>query len=204
MRLFVAIQLSDEVRSALMAMQHTLRRRCDGVRWTRPEQLHLTLKFLGEVLDAEVSGVAEAVERAAGRAKRFEISLNGSGCFPPQGPVRIVWVGVEEDSGELARCAQAMETELERIGFARERRPFSPHITIGRVREARSKGRTRSATEAHALRPVEQAVRAEAPIRIRACFDEARRCDRLGSALPDLPWPNGAGWTLPTTFRTTA
>ena len=158
MRLFVAIQLSDEVRSALMAMQQTLRRTCDGVRWTRPEQLHLTLKFLGDVPDAEVSGVAQAVERAAGRAKRFEMRVNGSGCFPPQGPVRIVWVGVEEDSGELARCAQAMETELEQIGFARERRPFSPHITIGRVREDRSKGRTRSATEAHALRPVEQSV----------------------------------------------
>ena len=147
MRLFVAIELSDAVRSALRAAQAALRPQCDGVRWVPPEQLHLTVKFLGEVGDADVPGVCAAVQRAAAASQALAMSVPECGCFPERGPVRIVWVATEEPSGSLAGCVEATERELESLGFARETRAFSPHITIGRVREDRSRGAIRAAVE---------------------------------------------------------
>ena len=158
MRLFVAVTLSDDVRAALTDAQNRLRETCQGVRWIPARQLHVTLRFLGEVPDPDVTGVAEAVARAASQAKPFTMDLSGCGCFPPRGPVRIVWVGLREEGGALLRCAEAVERELESAGFPRERRPFSAHITIGRVREDRSHGQTRMAVEACAFGPVPQAV----------------------------------------------
>ncbi|MFQ5590436.1 MAG: RNA 2',3'-cyclic phosphodiesterase [Phycisphaerae bacterium] len=158
MRLFVAIEFSDRVRSVLERAQTALRRKCEGVRWVRPEQLHLTAKFLGEVRDATVSIVGEAVARAAQRSGSFTMTVSGCGCFPQRGPVRIVWAGLTEQTGALTHCVDKVEEELEKEGFARERRAFSPHVTIGRVREDRSRGAIRSAAEGFALGPVEQSV----------------------------------------------
>ena len=109
MRLFVAIELTDEVRGALQEVQKALGRVTDGVRWVRPEQLHLTVKFLGETPDGEVSRVAEAVARSAARSRAFEMQLTECGCFPPRGPVRIVWVGTHDPSGALQECVNAVE-----------------------------------------------------------------------------------------------
>ena len=158
MRLFVAIEFADHVRSALKDIQVALGSQCDGVRWIPVEQVHVTVKFLGEVPDPKVMNVADAVARAAARVTPFTMELGGCGCFPPRGPARIVWAGLHEESGELARCAEAVETELEELGFRRERRSFSPHVTIGRVREDRSHGRIRSAADAFVFEPVDQDV----------------------------------------------
>ena len=158
MRLFVAITLDDDIRSALSRVQAGLGRECNGVRWIPAEQLHVTVKFLGEVPDANVTSVAEAMTRGAARATPFSMDLGGCGCFPPRGGVRIVWAGIHEESGALLRCADVVEQELVQIGFQKERRPFSGHITIGRVREDRSHGRIRSAAEAFQFDPVSQSV----------------------------------------------
>jgi 2'-5' RNA ligase len=157
-RLFVAIELEDEVRSALAALGAAIGRSCEGVRWIPTEQVHLTVRFLGEVPDGEVNGVAGAVARAATRAEPFTFELADCGCFPPRGPVRIVWAGVREPSGALSGLVEAVNSELEKEGFERERRPFSPHITIGRVREDRSGGRVRAAAGGETFGPVEQPV----------------------------------------------
>lgn len=158
MRLFVAIELSDEVKAALAKAQAGLRADADGVRWVKPSGLHLTLKFLGEVPDRDVVKVTEAVAQATRTAEPFEMAIGGCGCFPPRGPVRIVWAGVFEASGALAPCVESLERRLEGLGFPRERRPFAPHITIGRVRDDRSAGRLRSAVEAFILDRTGQAV----------------------------------------------
>jgi len=157
-RLFVAIELSDEVRSALAVAQNAFGRTIDGVRWVRPEQLHLTVKFLGETPDADVPRVAEAVARGAARSRPFEMQLTECGCFPPRGPVRIVWVGTHDPSGSLQDCVNAAEDEMEKIGFPKESRPFSAHLTIGRAKEGRSTGEVRSAVESAKVKPVRQAV----------------------------------------------
>ena len=158
MRLFIAIEFSDRVRSLLEQVQAALRPRCDGVRWVRTEQLHLTAKFLGEVKDAKIPAVTDAVSRAAERAVSFTMEVSGCGCFPTGGPVRIVWTGLREKTGALTRCVEQLEAELEKIGFPRERRAFSPHVTIGRLREDRSRDGIRSAVGVHTFEPLRQEV----------------------------------------------
>jgi len=157
--LFVAIGLTDGVRAALKRSQASLGPACKDVRWIPSEQLHLTLKFLGEVPDGEVDGVAEGVAAGAALGRPFAMEVGGCGCFPPRGAVRIVWAGVHEPSGALAECVERVEQELENIGYPREDRPFSAHITMGRVREDRSRGALRDAVEGFTLDRVGQPVR---------------------------------------------
>lgn len=142
----------------LTDVQAALSAKCNGVRWIPGEQLHLTVKFLGEVPDQDAARVAEAVGRAAAGAVPFNMEMTGCGCFPLRGTVRIVWVGVREASGALLQCVERVEGELEALGFPKERRRFSPHLTIGRVREDRSGGRLRSIIEAYSFRSAEQSV----------------------------------------------
>ena len=158
MRLFVAIELSKRTRSALQGVGVAVSEECTGVRWIPAERLHLTIKFLGEVPDGDVVKVADAVARTAAGSAPFEMEIAGCGCFPPRGPVRIVWAGIKEESGVLQECVETLESELEELGFARERRRFSPHLTIGRVREDHSGGRLRSADESHGFDSLEESV----------------------------------------------
>ncbi len=158
MRLFVAIELSEAVRTALQDVQRSLAGGCDGVRWTPHGQLHLTVKFLGEVPDSQLPRVVQAVASGASMANPFGMQIAGCGCFPHRAAVRIVWAGVSDASGALPQCVHVVGQELERIGFPKERQPFSPHITIGRVGEDRSQGRIRRAAEAFSLALLEQRV----------------------------------------------
>lgn len=144
MRLFTAIELDERAKDGLIRLQESLGRYGRVVRWVTREQMHLTLVFLGEVPDGRVSQVAEAVQRAAGRIEPFDLTIAGSGCFPPRGRVRVVWVGVEERSGWLLRCQSACADELESVGFPKESRPYSPHLTLGRVRDDTTNGALRN------------------------------------------------------------
>lgn len=147
MRLFVAILLDDQVRAALGGVQQKLDAACDGVRWVRPDQLHVTVKFLGEVADADVAQVSEAIAAGAAEASPTTMIVSGAGCFPPRGDVRIVWAGAADATHAVQYGAGAVQARLERLGFEPERRRWSPHITIGRVKFDRSAGRIRSAVE---------------------------------------------------------
>jgi len=158
MRLFVAIELSDEVRKALSQTQAALKRDCPDVRWIPPEQLHLTVKFLGEVADGDVNEACKAMERAAEQSKPFTMRTGDCGCFPERGPVRIVWTRCVEDRDLLAGCVAAVEAQFEPLGFPPERRPFAAHITIGRVRDDRSQDSLRSKVAAARGNSMEQEV----------------------------------------------
>lgn len=157
-RLFVAIELEDGVRSRLDTVRSKLARACDGVRWIPAEQLHVTVKFLGEVADEDVAETADAMARSAASVSPFSMDVVGCGCFPGRGPVRIVWAGLRDESGMLLQTAKVVEEELELLGFAKEKRPFSSHVTIGRVRSDGSNGRIRAATEKGTFEPVSQLV----------------------------------------------
>jgi 2'-5' RNA ligase len=157
-RLFVAIELVKSVKDALQSVQGRLQEFSRDVRWARPEQMHLTLKFLGDTREEQVEAVCAAAGEVAAQVAPFEMSLVGCGCFPPRGAVRIVQCGVADQTQSLPRCAELCEQAFFELGFAKERRPFKPHLTIGRVRDDRTQGRLRAAVEAAECQSVSQQV----------------------------------------------
>jgi 2'-5' RNA ligase len=157
-RLFVAIELSDALKQALLEAQRNLRPFNPMVRWTKREQMHLTLKFLGEVPDARVKEICAALATAAQGAQALECSTSGAGCFPPRGRVRVTWVGLAGDGGKLAALQGRVEQALAPLGFPKEARPFAPHLTLGRVTEDSSGGRLRDALESLEVPRVAQGV----------------------------------------------
>jgi 2'-5' RNA ligase len=168
LRLFAAIELPAGVRAALSDAAAALRAAGadEGLRWVRPEGIHLTLKFLGATDPARVPQVEDALRAAAHAAEPLTVQPAGIGAFhggrhvagrrdwqrePRHHNVRVIWVGVDGDVAGLRALAGAIDAALEPLGFAPERRPYSPHLTLARVRE-RSDRATRERLHA-ALEP---------------------------------------------------
>lgn len=139
LRCFAAVEVaSPVVRRALEGAQLELRRAFGTpapVKWVPAHQFHLTLKFLGEVAPEAADRAVGALQRAAGRQSAFTVRLAGLGAFPGAGRPSVLWAGVGGGAAELGALAEAVEGEMAQDGFPRERRPFSPHLTLGRVRE---------------------------------------------------------------------
>lgn len=133
-RCFVAVRLAENLMRPVIEVVNVLRKTGAGVKWVEPENLHFTLKFLGEISAADVAVAEGAVHRALAGKSRFSISLGGVGAFPSAGSPRVVWLGVTSGAGELRALAADVERELESEGFPGEKRAFSPHLTLGRVR----------------------------------------------------------------------
>lgn len=133
MRTFVAVFPPPEVREALFRAARDLPASKD-FRLVSQEKIHLTLKFLGEVAEDKLSGVAQALQPLRESREPFEVSTSGFGAFPSERRARILWAGVGEGSGPLRTLAQEVEALLESAGFEREGRPYVPHLTLGRVR----------------------------------------------------------------------
>ncbi len=138
MRCFLAIELPPAGQAELEGLQRRLRALDRQVRWTRPGQIHLTLKFLGEVPDDQVPTIGRAITEAAGGLAGFDLQLMGAGCFPPRGPARVLWAGVGGDLAALEQCRSRCEAALGACGYPPEGRPYHPHLTIGRVRPGRA------------------------------------------------------------------
>ena len=149
MRLFVAADLPADLRARLATLQRDLRVLRSEVRWVGPEGIHLTFAFLGEVAADRMTAVQEALAAAAGEAPApFRLRAAGVGVFPVRGPLRVVWVGIGGDRAAAARLEQVLAQHLASCGFVREEREFSPHLTLGRVRQERGRG-DRSLLERH-------------------------------------------------------
>ena len=135
MRLFVAIDPGDDIRKELRGFQEELQKGIKlRMRYTPEENLHLTVKFLGEVQDEKIPGVLEILKSAALDTGPVKLKLEGVGVFPEKhGPVRIVWAGLNDDDGYLKKIASELDPAFEWAGVAAEGRPFVPHITIARV-----------------------------------------------------------------------
>ncbi len=157
-RLFIAIELNEAVRLALTRFQDKLKRRCEGIRWVRSDQLHLTIKFLGDVPDKEIDQVTQAMTIAAHRAQPFCMTIESSGCYPRSGAPRVVWAGVTETTHALARCKDAVEAELVEVGFPQSHGTFSPHITLGRIKRDAWADRVRKTIESADYAPLSQPV----------------------------------------------
>ncbi len=133
MRTFVAVFPPQSVREALFRAARDLPA-SKAFRLIGPEKLHLTLKFLGNVAEDDLIRVEQALEQLRGRHEPFEVSTSGFGAFPSERRARILWVGVGEGSGPLRAVAQSVDDRLEPAGFDIKRRPYVPHLTLGRAR----------------------------------------------------------------------
>lgn len=137
MRCFVALDLATEVVGSLRDAQTELREAFADeprVQWVSPAAMHLTLKFLGDRVDAGVApALVDALAAATRRRPAFDLSVRGIGAFPEPGAARVLWAGLQAPA-ELAALRESIEQRLEDIGFPRGQREFSPHVTVGRVR----------------------------------------------------------------------
>ncbi|MBM3889321.1 MAG: RNA 2',3'-cyclic phosphodiesterase [Verrucomicrobia bacterium] len=148
MRLFIAVDISEAVRDAVAATQSQLKLANADVAWVKPENFHLTLKFLGEVPDEELDDINAALDLAAAPHGAFEMEMRGMGCFPDRGVPRVVWAGVGEGRDALKGLARDLEEAMAALRFAREKREFAAHLTIGRVRSPRGADRLRRHVDA--------------------------------------------------------
>jgi len=134
MRTFIAIDLDDSLKRALETLAGELRPFGGSVRWVGAAGMHLTLKFLGEIAEPDAARVSSVLEEVAPRHRIFALVLEGTGAFPPgRRDPRVLWVGVAPGPPLLA-LQEDIEREMEKLGFEREKRPFHPHLTLGRVK----------------------------------------------------------------------
>ncbi|MBI4529846.1 MAG: RNA 2',3'-cyclic phosphodiesterase [Deltaproteobacteria bacterium] len=131
-RAFVGVRIDPEVVERILEIRFKLPESGAGIRWVRKENLHFTLKFLGPVEENRIAPIAQSLGDNLKAIPRFEISAKGIGVFPGIKRARILWVGLEGEG--LRPLAMTVERALEPLGFARESRAFSPHLTIGRWR----------------------------------------------------------------------
>jgi 2'-5' RNA ligase len=150
MRLFTAIDIADTLRERIAGAVEPMRARLDQpqgdrLAWVKPESWHVTLVFIGEVPDAVAAAVAERIA-APFAIPAFRLVFGGPGLFPPRGRPRVLWVGIEDGTEQLAAVQRAVVARLGGVPFRRENRPFTPHLTLARVR-AGSRGVTRGSLE---------------------------------------------------------
>jgi 2'-5' RNA ligase len=135
-RAFIAIELPAEVRSVLAQLQARLKTgNHSSVKWAEPAGIHLTLKFLGNIAAAKTDAVTRAMTEAAQGIAPFHLEVKELGVFPNLRRVRVVWVGLDGELARLGELQRNLEARLVPIGFARESRPFTPHLTLARLRE---------------------------------------------------------------------
>lgn len=151
MRIFIALDIPSEIRTRISEYMDRLQQYAEGARWARREGLHVTLKFIGEVKDEKVPEIARVLATVA--TEPFTVNFSGAGFFPTAKSPRVFWVGV--DGGEaLPRLAAGIETAARSLGFAREEKPFNPHLTLARAGSGAGAG--------HVLRPLQRLLEAEA------------------------------------------
>ena len=144
MRLFIAIELPDDVRRHLQEMQELLRPTIKA-KWTRGEQMHLTLKFLGETAEAKLPQVVEQL-RGVAMAEPIRLATAGVVCLPPHGPIRIVAAALEDEAGNCAKLQSEIDRACHTAGFPLDGRRWRPHVTLARVKE-RVRGSARAQAE---------------------------------------------------------
>ncbi|MBN1481873.1 RNA 2',3'-cyclic phosphodiesterase [candidate division KSB1 bacterium] len=149
-RTFICFELPDAVRQSLAQLQDNLKRHGKGVRWVRPAGIHLTLKFLGDVDEKQLPDIVSVVRKASEPYAPIKIHLYGTGAFPNLHQPKVYWIGVEE-AADLIKIQSDLENELAPLGFPKEKRQFSPHLTLGRVKSSDGLKAITAALEKEAL-----------------------------------------------------
>ncbi len=147
MRTFIAVEIPNEVRIEIGKLITKLKGLESGVKWVEEKNIHITLKFLGEVKDNDLERLKNLVKDVVAETKIFEVSYEGLGTFPEGKTPRVIWIGIEKGKDELKKIADELEETLSKNGFRKEERDFSSHATIGRVKEKKNIGELKKAIE---------------------------------------------------------
>lgn len=147
-RIFIAVDISEEARRKVSAYIEQLKREVSNLRvgWEKPDKLHLTLKFLGDTNETQLEKLKEVVESIADEVSKFTLRIAETGVFPSARNARVLWIDVKDEKGSTTKINELLETECEKIGFAKEKRNFKPHLTIARIRDV---GKSRELAESH-------------------------------------------------------
>lgn len=144
-RSFIAVELSEEAKEGLAKLRKQLERdEHKFVKWVDPRGIHLTLKFLGNIPVKKIVEINKALEEAAKEVSPFYLEISGLGAFPSLKQVRVFWVGIGGEMDKLSGLQQNIDSALAALGFAKEDRPFVPHLTLARIRDVASPPERRS------------------------------------------------------------
>ena len=136
-RTFICIEIPEAVKGRIADLQGELKKLDAQVSWVKPSNIHLTVKFLGPVDPSRIVTVRQVVERVASSCNPFEVEVARTGCFPSPRNPKVLWVGLSQIPNQLQQLQETIEEQLAAVGFPREQKRFSPHLTIGRVRSPR-------------------------------------------------------------------
>jgi len=139
MRTFIAVELSKEIQDALEELESQLRKSGADVKWVKPQNIHLTLKFLGEIDPKNTEEIKQVLLDIAKGLTPFKMRLTNLGAFPKINYPRVIWVDIEEGKDTLVKIAADLEEGLAKIGIPREDKPFKAHTTIGRLRSPQNR-----------------------------------------------------------------
>lgn len=134
LRAFIALELPPDLKDSLGEVQQAMKRSGAEARWVRPQSIHLTLKFLGNIPSEMVPSIREAIETSARGTSPFEVRVAGTGAFPNERRPRVLWIGLDEPTGALMALQKKLEAALVPLGFGAERRPFKAHLTLARIK----------------------------------------------------------------------
>lgn len=144
-RCFIAIELSQEIQDILGKIENELQKTISGVKWVKPDNIHLTLKFLGHIEKETVEKIKKIISEIVKDAKPFKIRLLSAGAFPSPSRPRVIWIGVDEENKEGSHLANLIEEKLAPLGIEKESRAFHPHLTLARVKFLKDKSSVKNA-----------------------------------------------------------
>lgn len=136
-RAFIAIEIPAEIRTKISELQNSLKAYGGRVSWTKPDNIHLTLKFLGDTEEKIIDEIAAGLQQAVQNTPCFTITVQGTGAFPNFKRPRVIWIGAKSEGDQLQKLASQIHDCMTNFGFEKEKRRFSAHLTLARVKDAR-------------------------------------------------------------------
>jgi RNA 2',3'-cyclic 3'-phosphodiesterase len=161
-RAFIAIPLSAEIQKNLDEVSGQLRNKLGNevIRWVKSKNIHLTLKFLGDVEGTDIEPIKQILDDAAAQIDLFEFEVGGIGAFPSNQRARVIWIGIQAP-GQLMELQKSIDLKTAALGYASEERSFSPHLTLGRVRKSTSVSKTSTAEDIRRIGQILQEVKVD-------------------------------------------
>jgi len=139
-RTFIAVKLPRAIQEKIGTLQDKFKNPQDKITWTNPYNIHITLKFLGDIISSRIAHIEKIISDTARNYRSFEISIYGIGTFPKIGQPHIIWAGIRNGKDELNNLYTAVIDNLKKIGYSKQKREFTPHLTLGRIKHIGNTG----------------------------------------------------------------